>query len=68
MSMLIIEKQNKKEAQNVYQEDDKGAPDDTVSLKIEKANKKIEGNIHKITRKVYSLKSGIQCIVEVEDS
>ena len=62
------DKQNKKEPQNVYQEDDKDAPDDTVSLKIEKANKKIEGNMHKITRKIYSLKSGAQCIVEVEDS
>jgi uncharacterized protein YkwD len=62
------DKQNKKEAQNVYQEDDKDAPDDTVSLRIEKAHKKIEGNMHKITRKIYSLKSGAQCIVEVEDS
>lgn len=62
------DKQNKKEPQNVYQEDDKDAPDDTVSLRIEKANKKIEGNMHKITRKIYSLKSGAQCIVEVEDS
>ena len=40
------DKQNKKEAQNVYQEDDKDAPDDTVSLRIEKATKKIEGNMH----------------------
>ena len=31
-------------------------------------NKKIDGNIHKITKKIYSLKSGAQCIVEVEDS
>jgi len=62
------DKQNKKDAQNVYQEDDKDAPDDTVSLRIEKATKKIEGNMHKITRKIYSLKSGAQCIVEVEDS
>ena len=62
------DKQNQKETQNVYQEDDKDAPDDTVALRIEKANKKIEGNMHKITRKIYSLKSGAQCIVEVEDS
>ena len=62
------DKQSKKKALNVYQEDDKDAPDDTVSLRIEKANKKIEGNMHKITRKIYSLKSGAQCIVEVEDS
>ena len=62
------EKQNKKEPQNVYQEDDRDAPDDTVSLRIEKANKKIEGNMHRITRKIFSLKSGAQCIVEVEDS
>ena len=62
------DKQNKKEPQNVYQEDDKDAPDDTVSSKIEKGNKKIDGTMHKITRKIYSLKSGAQCIVEVEDS
>ena len=62
------DKQNKKEPQNIYQEDDKDAPDDTISLKIEKTNKKIEGNMHKITRKIYSLKSGAQCIIEVEDS
>ena len=62
------DKQNKKEPQNEYQEDDKDAPDDTVSLKIEKGNKKIDGTMHKITRKIYSLKSGAQCIVEVEDS
>ena len=62
------DKQNKKEPQNEYQEDDKDAPDDTVSLKIEKGNKKIDGTMHKITRKIYSLKSGAQCIVEVEYS
>lgn len=62
------DKQNKKEPQNSYQEDDRDAPDDTVSLRIEKASKKIDGNIHKITKKIYSLKSGAQCIVEVEDS
>ena len=60
--------QDKKEAQNSYQEDDKDAPDDTVSLKIEKCNKKIDGMMHKITRKIYFLKSGAQCIIEVEDS
>ena len=62
------DKQNKKEPINSYQEDDRDAPDDTVSLKIEKAAKKIDGTMHKITRKIYSLKSGAQCIVEVEDS
>ena len=39
-----------------------------IIVNSEKANKKIEGNMHKITRKIYSLKSGAQCIVEVEDS
>ena len=62
------DKQSKKEPQNVYQEDDKDAPDDTVSIKIEKSNKKIDGSMHKVTRKIYSLKSGAQCIIEVEDS
>ena len=62
------DKQNQKKPQNVYQEDDRDAPDDTVSLRIEKGNKKIDGTMHKITRKIYSLKSGAQCIVEVEDS
>jgi len=62
------DRQSKKKPVNVYQEDDKDAPDDTVSLRIEKGNKKIDGVEHKITRKIYSLKSGAQCIVEVEDS
>jgi uncharacterized protein YkwD len=58
----------RKNPKNAFQEDDPDAPDNTVSVKIEKSNKKIQGKIRKITKKIYTLDNGAQHIVEIEDS
>lgn len=53
---------------NAYQQDDPDAPDDTVSVKILKEVKNFDNGSRKITKKIYTLKSGAQHIVEIEDS
>lgn len=58
----------KKESKNEYQEDDPDAPDNTISLKIEKLTKNFGGRSKKITKKIYTLDNGAQHIVEIEDS
>ena len=57
-----------KKNKNAFQEDDPDAPDNTVSVKIEKCNKRIGGKNRKITKKIYTLDNGAQHIVEIEDS
>jgi hypothetical protein len=57
-----------KKNKNAFQEDDPDAPDNTVSVKIVKCNKKIGGRVRKITKKIYTLDTGAQHIVEIEDS
>ncbi|MCQ2821531.1 MAG: CAP domain-containing protein [archaeon] len=59
---------NKEKNKNAFQEDDPDAPDDTVSVKILKVNKNFDNRVRKITKKIYTLKSGAQHIVEIEDS
>lgn len=53
---------------NPFQEEDPDAPDDTVSVKIIKTTKLIQGKQKKITRKIYSLSDTTQHIVEIEDA
>jgi uncharacterized protein YkwD len=52
---------------NAFQVDDVDAPDDTKSVRTEKAIKTYKGRQVKVTKKIYSLNSGITHIVEVED-
>ena len=52
---------------NSFQEEDPDAPDNTVSIKIEKRNKEIKGQIVKITKKIYTLDTGAQHIIEIEN-
>ena len=52
---------------NAFQNEDPDAPDNTVSVKIVKLNKGINGKERHITRKIYVLDDGKQHIVEIED-
>ena len=52
---------------NAFQNEDPDAPDNTVSVKIVKLNKVINGKERHITRKIYVLDDGKQHIVEIED-
>ena len=56
-----------KNKKNAFQEDDPDAPDNTVSIKIDKISKEINGKIKKITKKIYTLKTGAQHIIEIEN-
>ena len=58
----------KKKIVNDYQEEDPDAPDDTISVKIEKTNKIINGKEKKITKKIYLLKDQTQYILEIEEN
>ena len=59
---------NRKSKQNEFQEDEPDAPDNTVSLKIIKTSKTIDGKLRKKTKKIFTLDNGAQHIVEIEDS
>jgi hypothetical protein len=52
---------------NAFQADDVDAPDDTKAVRTEKAVKTYKGRQVKVTKKIYTLNSGITHIVEVED-
>ena len=58
---------NRKSIQNPFQEDEPDAPDNTVSLKIVKGTKLVNGKLKKITKKIFSLDNGAQHIIEIED-
>ena len=58
----------RKNAKNMFQEDDPDAPDDTENVKIIKCHKNILGHDKKITRKIYMLKDRTQHIVEIEEN
>ena len=58
----------KKNKKNVFQEDDPDAPDNTVSIRIDKKSKEINGKVKKITKKIYTLDTGAQHIIEIENS
>ena len=57
----------KKVKKNAFQEDDPDAPDNTVSIKIDKRTKEINGKTVKITKKIYTLDTGAQHIIEIEN-
>ena len=57
----------KKIKKNPFQEDDPDAPDNTVSIKIDKKSKEVNGKIKKITKKIYTLDTGAQHIIEIEN-
>ena len=56
-----------KKINNAFQNDDPDAPDNTISVKIVKLKKTINGKERNITRKIYVLNDGKQHIVEIED-
>lgn len=60
---------NKENSQpkNAFQAEDPDAPDNTISVKLVKLKKKINGTERNITRKIYVLDDGKQHIVEIED-
>ena len=58
---------DKNKEKNIFQEEDPDAPDNTVSIKIEKKSKEIKGKIKKITKKIYTLDTGAQHIIEIEN-
>ena len=43
----------KKKINNPFQEEEPDAPDNTISLKVEKEEKEVDGTIMKITKKIY---------------
>ena len=61
------ENKNKNEINNPFQEGDLDAPDNTISLKVEKEEKDIEGQTFKITKKIFSLDDESQHIVEFRE-
>ena len=56
-----------KNKKNVFQEDDPDAPENTVSIKIDKRTREICGKVKKITKKIYTLNTGAQHIIEIEN-
>jgi hypothetical protein len=56
-----------RQIKNAFQVDDVDAPDDTKAVRTEKAIKTYKGRQVKVTKKIYTLSSGITHIVEVED-
>ena len=61
------EDKNKDEIKNPFQEGDADAPDNTISLRVEKEEKEIEGQTFKITKKIFSLDDDTQHIVEFRE-
>ena len=67
ISEYIKNTMNKNKKKNIFQEEDPDAPDNTVSIKIDKKTKDFKGKIKKITKKIYTLSTGAQHIVEIEN-
>lgn len=65
--MNNIDEDNKKIVNNPFQDGDPDAPDNTVSLKVEKEEKEINGKIIKVTKKIFTLDDDSQHIVELEE-
>ena len=55
------------EKKNQFQEEDPDAPDNTISLRVEKESKKVGKKNEKITTKIYSLDNGTQHMVVLEE-
>ena len=58
---------NEEKPRNPFQETDDDAPDNTISLRVEKEEKEIEGQTYKITKKIFSLDDESQHIVEFRE-
>jgi len=58
---------NRKKVKNPFQEDEPDAPDNTISMKIDKGTKLINGKLKKITKKIFLLDNGAQHIIEIEN-
>ena len=61
------ENEKKDEIKNPFQDGDADAPDNTISLRVEKEEKEIDGQIFKITKKIFSLDDDSQHIVEFRE-
>ena len=59
---------NRKEVNNIYQENDFDAPDDTVNVKVVKEVKKVDGKDKKILKKIYLLNDTSYHVVEIEEN
>ena len=58
---------SKEEYKNPFQEGDADAPDNTVSLRVEKEEKEIDGEDYKITKKIFTLDDESQHMVEFRE-
>lgn len=61
------EKGGKDETKNPFQEGDADAPDNTVSLRVEKEEREIDGEDYKITKKIFTLDDESQHVVEFRE-
>ena len=50
-----IDEENLKKINNPFQDGEPDAPDNTISLKVEKEEKEVDGTIIKITKKIFTL-------------
>ena len=60
-------RKNKYEVRNPFQEGDEDAPDNTVSLRVEKEEKEIDGKNVKITKKIFTLDDESEHMVEFRE-
>ena len=58
---------NIKKINNPFQDGEPDAPDNTISLKVEKEEKEVDGTIMKITKKIFTLDDDSKHIVEIEE-
>ena len=61
------EDDNIKKINNPFQDGEPDAPDNTISLKVEKEEKEVDGMIMKITKKIFTLDDDSKHIVEIEE-
>ena len=52
---------------NPFQDGEPDAPDNTISLRVEKEEKELDGKIIKITKKIFTLDDDSQHIVQIEE-
>lgn len=58
----------RKKPVNAFQEEDPDAPDNTISVRMVKTNKIVNGKNKKITKKIYLLADKTQHIIEIEEN
>ena len=61
------ENKNKDEIKNPFQDGDADAPDNTISLRVEKEEREIDGEDYKITKKIFTLDDESEHIVEFRE-